>query len=220
MNRGSRLYCNLNASSELDSWFTWQHKPVCKYRELVGSLQLYISFAREPYKRDYILQKNTVPLTPHTRGTANLSANTDSTLDSLFEWHRTPVCKLALQTSRLLYASVLQTSTFAYLPDIKGYLPDIKGYLPDVKGISQTLRDISRTLRDISQTLRDISQTLRQPYVAVSLHRSSVVLPFSPAHFPPPFLQTSRVLHVLVWVREALFFFGPFPPTHFPPPFF
>ena len=48
---------------------------VMGWLRLVGSLKLYVSFAKEPYKRDYILQKRPrilrgllIVATPHRRG--------------------------------------------------------------------------------------------------------------------------------------------------------
>ena len=39
---------------------TPQINPVMGWLELVGSIKLYVSFAKEPYKRDVILQKRPI----------------------------------------------------------------------------------------------------------------------------------------------------------------
>ena len=67
VNTGSRLDCNMNTASKLDSSFTWQHKPVCKYREYPW---LFILVATQT-----CLQIQIVHFTLYSNGNVHLSAN-------------------------------------------------------------------------------------------------------------------------------------------------
>jgi len=66
--------------------------PCMGWLRLVGSLKLQVSFAKEPYKRDYILQKTPIILrsllivaTPHRSSVCDM---TYSVYDILWVWHK------------------------------------------------------------------------------------------------------------------------------------